>query len=102
MSQQQEGGEKKLQIHVSQDLEYVYRDIINIHVGPGDVVLEFGNQHRSMPGQGTIFNRIVLSVSNAYNLSKSLQHALKAAEQQVRKNLQAQKETGDQNTGGVH
>ena len=57
-----------VQFHVSPELEYVHRDVFNVYVGAGDVVIEFGNLHRAMPDHATISNRIVLSVANAYNL----------------------------------
>ncbi|OQY59155.1 MAG: hypothetical protein B6245_08140 [Desulfobacteraceae bacterium 4572_88] len=79
-----------VQFHVSPDLEYVYRDVFNVYVGAGDVVIEFGNLHRAMPDHATISNRIVLSVANAYNLHQTLQQALQAAQMQLQRNLQAQ------------
>ncbi len=87
----------EIQFHVSPELEYAYRDVFNVYVGAGDVVIEFGNLHRAMPGHATISNRIVLSVANAYNLHQTLQQALQAAQMQIQKNLQEQrkeKETG--------
>lgn len=82
--------EGDFQFHVSPDLEYVYRDVFNVYVGAGDVVIEFGNLHRAMPGHASISNRIVLSVANAYNLHQTLQQALQAAQMKIQKNLQAQ------------
>ena len=81
----------EIQFHVSPELEYAYRDVFNVYVGAGDVVIEFGNLHRAMPGHATISNRIVLSVANAYNLHQTLQQALQAAQMQIQKNLQEQK-----------
>jgi hypothetical protein len=81
----------KIQVHVSPELDYIYRDIFNVYVGAGDVVIEFGNLHRAMPGHASISNRIVMSVANAYNLHQTLQQALQAAQMQVQKNLQEQK-----------
>lgn len=79
-----------VKFHVSPELEYVYRDVFNVYVGAGDVVIEFGNLHRAMPGHATISDRIVLSVANAYNLHQTLQQALQAAQMQIQKNLQEQ------------
>ncbi len=90
---QEEGGNQEngesglLRCHVPQDLEYVYRDIFNVYVGAGDVVIEFGNHHRSMPEHATISNRIVMSVSNAYTLMQTMQQALQRAHDQLQKNL---------------
>jgi hypothetical protein len=61
-------------------------------VGAGDVVIEYGNLHRAMPGNATIKNRIVMSVANAYNLHQILQQALQAAQMQLQKNLQEQQQ----------
>jgi len=80
-----------VQFHVSPDLEYVYRDIFNVFVGPGDVVVEFGNLHRAMPEHATISNRIVMSVGNAYTLIQTLQQALQQAQIQLHKTLQEQR-----------
>ncbi len=78
----------KIQFHVPQDIDYVYRDFFNIFVGTGDVVLEFGNQHRSMPEHITISNRIVLSMTSAYNLQKTLQQALQEAQMKMQNNFE--------------
>ena len=80
----------KIKAHVPPELDYVYRDIFNVYVGAGDVVIEFGNLHRAIPGHATISNRIVMSVANAYNLHQTLQQALQAAQLQLQKNLQEQ------------
>ena len=78
----------KIQCHIPEDLDYLYRDIANVYVGAGDVVLEFGNFHRSMPGNATNSNRIVLSVTSAYELHNSLGKALAEAQQQLQQKLQ--------------
>ena len=80
-----------VQFHVAPELEYVYRDVFNVYVGVGDVVIEFGNHHRAMPEHATISNRIVMSVANAYTLHQTLQQALQQAQIQLQKNLQEQK-----------
>ncbi|MFW6271408.1 MAG: DUF3467 domain-containing protein [Desulfosalsimonas sp.] len=86
-SSRQGGEAQRLKCHVPQDLEYVYRDIFNVYVGAGDVVIEFGNHHRSMPEHATISNRIVMSVSSAYTLMQTMQQALHKAHDQLQKNL---------------
>jgi hypothetical protein len=78
---------QKIQVHIAPDLDYNYRDIANVFVGAGDVVLEFGNFHRSMPNNATISNRIVLSIANAYELQNSLGHALANAQKILQQNL---------------
>jgi hypothetical protein len=78
---------QKIQVHIPPDLDYSYRDIANVFVGSGDVVLEFGNFHRSMPNSAAISNRIVLSIANAYELQNSLGQALASAQQRLQQNL---------------
>lgn len=78
---------KKIQVHIPPDLDYNYRDIANVFVGAGDVVIEFGNFHRSMPNNATISNRLVLSIANAYELQNSLGQALSNAQKILQQNL---------------
>ncbi len=82
----------EMQFHVAPELAYVYHDLCNVHAGIGDVVLEFGNIHRAMPGHATISNRVVLSVSNAYQLTQTLQQALQQAQAALQHGLQQQEE----------
>lgn len=77
----------EIQFHVQPELEYVYRDIFNVYAGPGDVTIEFGNHHKSMPEHASISNRIVMSVSNAYLLMQTLQDALEKAQAQLQHTL---------------
>ena len=76
-------NKQNFQVHVSPDLDYCYRDVANIFVGAGDVVFEFGNMHRSMPGNITIGNRIVLTMANAYDLQQKLGQVLQEAQKQM-------------------
>lgn len=85
-------NKQSVQFHVSPDLDYCYRDIANIFVGAGEVVLEFGNHHRSMPGHISISNRIVLSIAGAYEFQSKLQQALVQAQHQMQKNIQGKKD----------
>jgi hypothetical protein len=80
-------GGRNIQVHVPPDLDYLYRDIANVYVGSGDVVLEFGNFHRSMANNATISNRIVMSVSTAYQLQHSLGQALADAQNRLQQSL---------------
>ncbi len=88
----QENNTPDIQFHVPPDLEYVYRDVFNVYVGSGDVVIEFGNQHRSMPEHATIANRIVMTVGNAYTLIQTLQKTLQDAQIKLHEQMQAQKQ----------
>ncbi|MFA5904641.1 MAG: DUF3467 domain-containing protein [Desulfobacula sp.] len=81
-----------IQFHVPPELEYVYRDVFNVYAGPGDVIIEFGNHHRSMPEHASISNRIVMSVGNAYLLVQTLQQALQQAQAALQHSLRKQKE----------
>ena len=83
-------GQQNFQVHVSPELDYSYRDVFNVFVGTGDVVFEFGNQHRSMPEHITISNRIVLSVPSAYSFVNQLQQALHAAQVQLQQAMAQQ------------
>lgn len=83
----------EISVHVSQDLDYVFRDIANIFVGNGEVVFEFGNHHRSMPGHVSISNRIVMSIGNVYDFQMRLQNALMEAQKQMQRNLQERSRT---------
>ncbi|MDY6903506.1 MAG: hypothetical protein SWH61_02365 [Thermodesulfobacteriota bacterium] len=84
-------NEEKIQIHISPDLDYVYRDMINIFVGNGDVLFEFGNHHRSLPDHHVrITERIVLSVPNAYDLLQRLNKTLQDAQARLQEQIKAQ------------
>jgi hypothetical protein len=73
--------------HVSPSLEYKYRDVFRVYIGQGDVILEFGNKNRSMPGHITISDRIVLTVANAFTLQEGLQKSLIAAQIQLQQQM---------------
>ena len=79
---------QKVQVHVPPELDYCYRDIVNIFVGAGDVVFEFGNHHRSMPGNVTIGNRIVMSYATAYDLQQKLHQILAEAQKLMAQQMQ--------------
>mgnify|MGYP005852709939 CR=1 FL=1 len=82
---------QQIRFHVPPELEYVYRDVFNVYAGQGDVVIEFGNHHRSMPEHASISNRIVVSVGNAYVLLQTLQQALQAAQAALQHSLKNQR-----------
>ena len=87
---QSNANQQNIQVHVAPDLDYSYRDVVNIFVGAGDVVFEFGNIHRSMPGNITIGNRIVLSMANAIDLQQKLGQVLEEAQKQLQEQFQEQ------------
>jgi len=84
-----EKDQPEIRVHVSPDLDYSFRDIANIFVGAGEVIFEFGNHHRSMPGHVTISDRIVMSIGNVYDFQMRLQNALLEAQQQMQRNFNA-------------
>lgn len=87
-----ETSQQGFQVHVAPDLDYCYRDVANIYVGAGagDVVFEFGNIHRSMPGNITIGNRLVMSMANAIELQQKLSQVLEEAQKQLQEQIQEQ------------
>jgi hypothetical protein len=85
--QNQENQTTTIQVHVAPDLDYVYRDVFNVYVGAGEVVVEMGIRHRAMPQHVTISNRIVMSVGNAYTLIQTINQALAEAQQKLQQNL---------------
>ncbi len=85
-----EEQQQEFQVHVSPELDYCYRDVANIFVGPGDVVFEFGNIHRSMPGNITIGNRIVLTMASAIDLQQKLGQVLQEAQKQMQEQFKQQ------------
>jgi site-specific DNA-adenine methylase len=83
----QDEKQETIQVHMPQDLEYCYRDIANIFVGSGEVTLEFGNHHKSTPGNASINNRIVMSLHNAYDLQQRLEQALMEAQEAMTREM---------------
>jgi uncharacterized protein (UPF0128 family) len=84
--------QSEVQFHVPPELEYVYRDVFNVYAGAGDLTIEFGNHHKSMPEHASIANRIVMSTGNAYLLVQTLQQALQDAQAALQHNIAKQKE----------
>ena len=91
-NEKQKMSQPEVQFHVPPELEYVYRDVFNVYAGSGDVTIEFGNHHKSMPEHASISNRIVMSTGNAYILIQTLQQALQQAQAALQHNLSKQKE----------
>jgi hypothetical protein len=87
-----ENQPQTIQVHVPPDLDYVYRDVFNVYVGAGEVVIEMGIRHRAMPQHVTISNRIVMSVGNAYTLIQTINQALQDAQQKLQQNLRKKPE----------
>ncbi|MDK2957230.1 MAG: hypothetical protein PWQ57_2726 [Desulfovibrionales bacterium] len=79
--------EQPLKVHVPDNLEYVYRDLFNIYIGMEEVVIEFGNRRRDRQNEADMSNRIVLSVSAAYNLQQALNQALTEMSSQLQQSM---------------
>ncbi len=91
-----EAQQQNFQVHVAPDLEYCFRDVANIYVGPGDVTFEFGNMHRSMPGNITVGNRIVLTMASAIDLHQKLGQVLQEAQKQMQEQFKQQQQQQQQ------
>jgi hypothetical protein len=85
MAEQQ--SQQSMLIHVPEDLEYVYRDLFNIYVGMEEVVIEFGNRRRDREAEGSMANRIVLSINGAFNLQQALNQALTEMSEQLQQSM---------------
>ena len=92
----QQRPQQQLKMHVDPNLDYSYRDMFNVFVGPEDVVIEFGNRHRSVENEVTINNRIVLSVSNAAKLQKALGETLTNLQKQIQERMSEQQQAAKQ------
>ena len=75
--------QNQVRMDIPADLEYLYRDFFTVYAGPDDVILEFGNLHRSQANTVKIGNRIVLTPANALRLRELLDRTI--AEMQRRK-----------------
>jgi hypothetical protein len=78
-------NKSQLQVHVNPELEYKYRDFFSVFVSNEDVVIEFGNRHRSMPNNVTVSDRIVLSIPNSIRFINGLQQSINQAREQIQK-----------------
>jgi uncharacterized protein (UPF0128 family) len=78
---------KGIQVDFAEGIDYRYRDVLNIFVGRGDVILELGNIHRSLPNNATIYDRVVISMANAYDFHARLGQALKEAQERLQKEM---------------
>ncbi len=90
--------QQQLQLHIPPDLEYTYRDMFSVFVGAEDVVLEFGNRHRSVANRATVGNRIVLSVANAFRLQQALGQMLESARQRIQAQAAANADASKSNS----
>ncbi len=95
MAEKAANNGQSIQLSVSPDLEYKYRDLFNLHIGAEDVIIEFGNIHRGQQGQGSIRDRIVLSPANAIRLHQILGQSLTQMQEKLR---EYNKQHGDKNS----
>lgn len=87
--------QSQVRLDIPADLEYLYRDFFTVYAGPDDVVLEFGNQHRSQPNTVKIGNRIVLTPANALRLRELLDRTIVEMQRRM-----AQGRPGQEPVGG--
>jgi hypothetical protein len=92
---QEQSQQQQLQVQVGRDVDYEYRDFFSLFVGAEDVVVEFGNRHRSQTNRATVGNRIVLSVPNAYRLQQALGRSLEEARRRFQEQRQAREAEGE-------
>ena len=76
-----EEDSREMKLHVPPDLDYPYRDVFSVSVSMDEVIVEFGIRDRSSPGRGSISDRVVLSVGNAFRLQSLLGQSLAKARQ---------------------
>jgi len=92
--------QQQLQVHVSPELDYSYRDFFSIYVGAEEVIIEFGNRHRAQSDRASIHNRIVLSVANAFRLQQGLGRSLQEARRRIQEAQQQVQDQAQQQEGG--
>ena len=85
----------QVRLDIPADLEYLYRDFFTVYAGPDDVVLEFGNLHRSQPNTVKIGNRIVLTPANALRLRELLDRTILEMQRRM-----SQAHSGQEPAGG--
>ncbi len=78
---------QKVTVNYADNCDYKYRDVLNIFVGRGDVILELGNIHRSVVGQATISDRVAVSMATAFDFHARLGQALKEAQEALQKEI---------------
>lgn len=76
-------GQQQMQIAVSPELDYAYRDFFSIFVGAEEVVLELGNRHRAQAYHASVQTRIVLSIHTAFRLQQALGRSLNEASKRI-------------------
>lgn len=96
----QQDGQQQIQVQVSPDLDYSYRDFFSIYVGAEDVVLEFGNRHRAQANRASVQTRLVLSIQNAFRLQQALGRSLEEARKRIQE-ARAQANAGGEGDGAA-
>lgn len=80
----EEGG-NQLQVHIPADLNYEYRNITQVFGGAGEVVIEFGVRHHSLPNHVNVYDRVVMTPDNAFHLMKQVEQVLIGLQQHSQK-----------------
>ncbi len=79
-----ENGGQQIQVQVSPDLEFTYRDFFAVNVGMEEVILDLGNVLRSGGAlRAMVRNHIVLSVPNAMRLQQALARSIEEARKRI-------------------
>ncbi len=81
-------NQKKVEVYIKPDVDYVYRELFNVYVGVGDVVIEFGNYQRPDASKVIVSERIVMTIGNAYKLMQHMENALKQAQEKIQEMVQ--------------
>lgn len=84
------GQDGQIQVNIPPDLDYQFRDLVNVYPTLGDVLLEFGNIHRSLANQISISDRLVIPMHVAIRLTQILQNAIQQAQEAVQQQMDAQ------------
>lgn len=71
-----EESANQLQVHIPADLNYEYRNITQVFGGAGEVVIEFGVRHHSLPNHVNVYDRLVMTPDNAFHLMKQVEQVL--------------------------
>ena len=80
---QRNDAQDTLQLVVSQNADYRFRDFFTVVADTEKVVLEFGNVNRGVSNQVVVGDRIVMSIANTVRLRDVLQRTLDELQKRV-------------------
>ncbi len=73
-----------LKVVIPNDVDYKFRDFFNVNASATEVVIEMGNEHRSVQNEAVLRDRVVFSIPGAIQLKDALNSALAEVERQIR------------------